>query len=413
MNIWIFNHYAHPADLPGSTRHYEIAQELAKCGHQVTVIATSFHHYLHKETRLLPGENWKIEDLDGVRFVWIRTPPYQHNDWRRVRNMAVFMFRTWRLGGKLPGLVPEIGHPDVVIGYTPHLLTPLVAYWMAYRFHAPFVMEIADLWPQTIIDMGALSSSHPIVKALQALEKFLYQRAECIITMLPFAHDYITACGIPREKIVWIPTGVDLSRYITDTQESVSHEGFQAMYLGAHGQANALDVLIEAAKIVQNMGFREIHFVLMGDGPEKPRLMALAKELGLSNVEFRNPVPKTEVHNALREADCFLFNLEEVAVFKYGISPNKLFDYMMAGKPVVTSVEAPDNPVESARCGLIVPPRDPKAVAEAIIKIYGMPLEERMNMGFRGREYVKEHHDISKLAGLLEHTLTEILKDIR
>ncbi len=410
MNIWILNHYAHPPDLPGATRHYELAKDLAKCEHQVTIIATSFHHYLHKETRLQPGENWKVEDLGSSQFVWIRTPPYQQNDRQRVRNMIMFMVRAIRLSRKLPDLVPKIGKPDVVIGYSPHLLTPLAACWIAYRFHVPFVIEIADLWPQTIIDMGEFNSSHPVIKSLQALEKFLYQKADCIITLLPFAHNYITACGIPSEKVIWIPTGVDLSRFTEDTHELANHEFFQVMYLGAHGQANALDVTIEAAKIVKEMGFGEIHFVFMGDGPEKTKLIALAKEFGLTNVEFRDPVPKKDVHNALREADAFLFNLEDVAVFKYGISPNKLFDYMITGKPVITSVEAKGNPVEKARCGLIVPPRDPKALAEALIKIYRMSPDEREEMGHRGQEYVKEHHDISKLAGLLEHTLTEVIE---
>jgi glycosyltransferase involved in cell wall biosynthesis len=408
MKIWIFNHYAHPPNLPGGTRHHDLALELVRRGHRVTIFATSFHHQLRRETRLQPGEDWKIEDVNGVQFVWIRTPSYQHNDWRRVRNMVAFMLRAWRLGQKLPKLMPEIGRPNVVIGSSPDLLTPLAACLVARLFRVPFVVEVRDLWPQTIIDMGVLSPKHPIVMSLQALERFLYQRAECIITLLPLAHEYITACGILREKIIWVPNGVDISRFKDAPPESVNHEGFQMIYLGAHGRANAIDVLIQAAKIVLDRGLHEIRFVLIGDGPEKPRLTELAKELGLANVEFRNPIPKTEVPNALCEADSFLFNLEDVSVFIYGISPNKLFDYMAAGKPVITSVEAPDNLVEKARCGLMVPPRDPEALAEAIIKIYEMPPEEREAMGRRGREYVAEHHSISRLAGLMEHTLREI-----
>ncbi|MGC9019436.1 MAG: glycosyltransferase, partial [Candidatus Bipolaricaulaceae bacterium] len=171
MNIWIFNHYAIPPDLPGGTRHYDLGRELVKRGHRVVIFATSFHHYLHRETRLRPGERWKVEDVDGLKFVWIRTPPYQRNDWRRVRNMVAFAVRAWQLGHKLPKLAPEIGNPDVVIGSSPHLLTPLAAYWVARHYRVPFVMEVRDLWPQTIIDMGELSARHPITKALQALER--------------------------------------------------------------------------------------------------------------------------------------------------------------------------------------------------------------------------------------------------
>lgn len=409
MKIWIFNQYAGTPDLPGITLNYDLARELVRHGHSVIIFATSFHYQLHKEVRLQPGEDWKIQDYDGVRFVWIRTSPYQCNDWRRTRNMVEFMFKVSRSGRKLHKLTPEMERPDLIIGTSPHLLTPLAAYWAARRYQVPFVMEVTDLWPQTIIDMGAMSSNHPIIKALQLLEKFLYRRANCIITLLPLAHEYITACGIPREKIVWIPNGVDLSRFNTADVKSASNEEFQVMYLGAHGRANALEVLVQAAKIIQDKGFSEIHFVLMGDGPEKPKLIELAKELKLVNLEFRDPIPKSEVPDVLHKADAFLFNLDDVSVFRYGISPNKLFDFMAAGKPVIASVKAPDNPVEKAQCGLIVPPRNPYALAEAIVKLYEMTPEERENMGRCGQEYVAKHHDISRLAGRLEYTLTQML----
>ncbi|WP_369425646.1 glycosyltransferase, partial [Methanothrix sp.] len=159
----------------------------------------------------------------------------------------------------------------------------------------------------------------------------------------------------------------------------------------------------------QERGLSEIRFVLMGDGPEKPRLIKMAEELGLENVEFRNPVPKSKVPDVLREADAFLFNLEDVAVFRYGISPNKLFDFMAVGNPVISSVQAPANPVDAAYCGFTIQPRDPEAMAEAIIRLYSMPQDAREEMGRRGRDYVEKHHDIARLAERLEDTLDQIL----
>lgn len=410
MNIWIFNQYAFTPDMPGGTRHYDLSRELVKRGHKVTIFATSFHHHLHKEMRLGLGERWKVEDVDGIKFVWLRTPPYERNDWRRVRNMVVYMLRAWWLGRRLPKLVPEIGKPDVVIGSPPHLLIPFAAYKVAQYYGAKFVMEVRDLWPQTIIDMGGLSARHPITKALQILEKFLYRRAEKIITVLPRAHEYIADRGIAHEKVVWIPNGVDLSRFDSATMLKTNHEGFRVMYLGAHGLANALDVLIQAAKTVQDRGFKEIKFVLVGDGPEKPRLIDLVKDLGLKNVEFRDPIPKVKAPHTLSEADAFIFNLEKVEVFRYGISSNKLFDYMAVARPVLFAVNATNNPVEEARCGLTVPPRDPQALAEAVIKLYRMPQEERDAMGRRSREYVEKHHDIRKLAERLEDVLAGVVR---
>ena len=204
--------------------------------------------------------------------------------------------------------------------------------------------------------------------------------------------------------------GADLSRFMDLSQREEHSEEFRVMYLGAHGQANALDVLLQAAKIVRDKGVRGIEFILVGDGPEKPKLTELARELGLTNVEFRDAVSKKEAPAVLCEADACVFTLEKVEVFGYGISSNKLFDYMAAVKPVIFAVDASNNPVEEARCGLTVPPRDPQALAEVIIQLHQMRKEEREAMGRHGREYVEKHHSIPVLTDKLETCLEEVMK---
>jgi len=309
-------------------------------------------------------------------------------------------------------MAPELGTPDVIIGSSPHLLNPLAAWMVARRFRVPFVMEVRDLWPQTIIDMGVMGPSHPVIKALQALERFLYHRAVRIITLLPMSYEYITACGIPRDKIIWIPNGVDLSRFSRASMKSANHDGFNVMYLGAHGQANALDVLLDAARIVKERGYGDIRFVLIGDGPEKPRLIKMAEELGLDNVDFRNPVPKSKVPDVLRDADVTVFILNDIALYRYGISLNKLFDYFAAVKPLILAGRPANNPIEDAHCGFTIPPRDPDAMAEAIIRIYKMPPDAREEIGCRGRDYVERHYDIARLAERLEDTLSQTISGL-
>lgn len=407
MNIWIFNHYAITPDLPGGTRHYDLGKELVLRGHKVTIFASSFHHYIHKETRLNREAKWKVENVDDITFVWVKTPRYWRNDWRRVWNMVIFALRVLHIGRKLPRLLPEIGRPDAVIGSSPHLFTPLAAYCIARCYRVPFVMEVRDLWPQTIIDMGEMSEYHPVVAVLRILERFLYHRAERIITLLPFGHRYIMSCGIPQEKIVWIPNGVDLSRS-EGLNPSAPDGVFRVLYLGAHGQANALDVLIHAAKILQDRQYEDIQIVLIGDGPEKPRLMSMVQDLGLRNVEFRDPVPKKEVTKVLGEADVTVFILHDLPLYNYGVSLNKLFDYLAASKPLLLVGNPSNNPVDEAQCGFTIPPRNPQALAEAIIKMYRMSEEERKAMGQRGRRYVEEHHDIKKLAMRLEEVLCSL-----
>jgi len=246
MNIWIFNQYAIPPDLPGGTRHYDLGRELVQRGHQVTIIATSFHHYMHKETRLKSGERWKVEDIGGVKFVWLRTPPYYRNDWRRVWNMMAFALRAWWIGRKLPEIVPDINKPEVVIGSSPHLLTPLVAYWTARHYRVAFVMEVRDLWPQAPIEMGIVKPTNPFAQALKVLERFLYCHANKIIILGPQMRDHIISSIGNDRNIVYIPNGVDISRFKLEGLCKTDYE-FSVLYLGAHSPSNALEVLIFAA----------------------------------------------------------------------------------------------------------------------------------------------------------------------
>lgn len=411
MNIWMFNHHAITPDLAGGTRHYDLAKELIIRGHNVVIFASGSCHSGRQEMKLSPGQAWKIEDCDGVKFVWLKTFPYQRNDWRRVLNMTSYMLRAWWLGRRLPRLDSQIEKPNVIIGSSVHLLAVLAAYWVAKHHKAKFIMEVRDLWPQTIVDMGELSERSPITKVLQALEKYLYRRAEKIITLLPLAHEYITSCGIPRDKVIWIPNGVDLSRFEVEEQRRSPKDGFEVMYLGSHGQANALDVLLRAAKIVQNQGYSDISFVLVGGGPDKHKLIELGRELELSNVEFRAPVPKSYVPDVLQQAHATVFILNDLPLYRYGISLNKLYDYLAVRRPTIIAGNPANNPVREADCGFTVPPRNPDALAKAIIELSRMPKEERQAMGYRGREYVEEHHSIPVLADRLIECIEQVEND--
>lgn len=408
-SLWILNHHAGTPDNPGGTRHYDLARELVGHGYQVTIFASSFQHACHHEMRLAPGERWKVEYIDGVRFVWIKTFPYQRNDWRRVLNMVSYMLRTSWLGRRLPKLSPPIERPDVIIGSSVHLLAVLAAYWVAKHHRARFVMEVRDLWPQTLIDMGEMSERNPIVMILQVLERFLYKRANRIIVVAPKMGEYISQQGVTEKKTVWISNGVDLSRFDVSASLDAPDDRFKVMYLGAHGQANALDVLLDAAKVAQDQGHQEIEFVLVGEGPAKPRLVERANELGLANMEFRDPVPKTDVPKTLLEASATLFILNDLPLYRYGISLNKLFDYLAAGKPLIIAGDPVNNPVKQAHCGLSVPPQDPEALAAAIIELSRMPREERAAMGRRGREHVEKHYAIPVLVDKLIQCIEEVL----
>jgi len=410
MNVWVLNHYAVLPSEAGGTRHYDLGKALVRRGHRVTIFASSFQHFRHREEKLDPGETWRIEDVGGVRFVWIRTAPYQRNDWRRVLNMVTFMFRSWLLGRRLPRRVPGFAEPDVVVGSSVHLLAVLAAWGLSKYHRAGFIVEVRDLWPESLVKLGQLRERHPIVMMLRVLAGFLYKRACRIVVLGPQMCGRIAGQGVNAERIVWIPNGVNLELFEGIPNGALPAERFDVVYMGAHGRANALDVLLDAAGILQSEGPLGIRFVLVGDGPEKLSLIAQSRRLGLRNVEFRDPVSKAEVPIVLRDA-AVCVSTTEPAFASYGGSLNKLSDYMAAGRPTILSGVAAGNPVEEAGNGRTVPPRDPRALADAVLWIYRLSQEERDTMGRRGRAFVEEHRDISKLAERLERVIEDVTRN--
>ena len=405
--LWILNHYAVTPDLPGRTRHFDLGRELIRQGWRVILFASSFQHHDHREAKLSGGERWRLEEVERVSIVWVRTTPYVRNDWRRALNMVSFAVRAWGIGRSLPRRETRVRRPDVVIGSSVHLLTVLAAWRLARRHRARFIMEVRDLWPETLIDMREVKKHSLVARLLRVLERFLYRRADRIITLLPRAHEYIESRGIPGRKIVWIPNGVDVTRFEPVPARRTTGSLFTVMYLGAHGQANTLDVVLEAAKLLQDQAKERVRFILVGDGPEKPRLMEEAGRFSLSNVEFRNALPKDDVPKTLAEADATVLVLHDLPLYRYGISLNKLFDYLAAARPIILAGNPANNPVAEAMCGLVVPPQDPLALTKAVIALLETPASERAAMGARGRAYVEERHALPALARRLAECLEE------
>nr|WP_148256382.1 glycosyltransferase family 4 protein [Thermovirga lienii] len=385
-----------------------MAKELVKKGHKVTIIASNFQHGVGKYNAELPmGRKYKEEFLDGIRFLWIDTPPYEGNTIRRLFNMFVFSWRL-RFNNYFAG---DNEKPDVIIGSSPHPFAALSAARLADKYKIPFVVEIRDLWPQSLIDLGRISKYHPFIILLAWLEKYLYRKAERIIVLLPGAAQYIRDLGIKEEKVVWIPNGIDTDLFPNMDLNKKADGKFTVMYAGAHGLANNLEIILYAAQKLQEEGFEDrIIFRLIGEGPEKHNLQMLAEKLNLKNVIFKDPIPKNEIHYNLSKADAFLMILKKSSVFRWGVSPNKLFDYFIMAKPIIWAVEAFNDPVKEAGAGVSIPPEDPVALAEAVKELFYMKPEERLEMGLKGREYVLKNYDFKFLASRLENVLLELVE---
>jgi glycosyltransferase involved in cell wall biosynthesis len=403
MRIWVLNHYASPPDRPTSTRHYEFGRVLAAQGHEVTIFASSFSHFSRREERLAPGERSRVQEVDGVRFVWLRTTEYERNDRRRVVNMLSYAVRA---------IVAQrrMSRPDVVVGSSVHLAAVAAAWLISLARRATFVFEVRDLWPQTLFDMGAVRERSVSARLLLRTESFLYRRASTVICLLPHAADFIAERGISRSKIVYVPNGIaDYGSMAAARPEQSAdllarirrwHDDGRlvAGYVGSLGPANGVRDLVEAARDLRDRGEGRLALVVVGDGQEKEDCQRLADRYRLENVLFWPPVPKSEVPAVLAELDVTLFCLRDLPVFRYGLSSNKLFDYLASGRPVVFASGVTDGPVHASGGGICVPAQSPERVADALVTLAGLGEAERLVIGERGRAWVYRYHGTTALA---------------
>jgi glycosyltransferase involved in cell wall biosynthesis len=320
----------------------------------------------------------------------------------RLWNMFVFAFEVWLgLGTR------KMGKPDIVIGSSLTLLAAFAAERLARRVRVPFVLEIRDLWPQTLIKMG-MRPQHPAVIGFGIIERYLYRNAEQIVTLLPNASEYIVPKGARSNDITWIPNGVDME-LMPFPQIPTQHELFIVMYAGSHGLSDALDSVLDAAAILNKEAPGRFCFRFVGDGPNKRELRRRVELENIANVVFDDPVPKQEIFSILQGADAFIITAKKTDLYRYGISPNKLHDYMAAARPTIFAGNSHNNPIAEASAGITVPPEDSGAIAKAVQTLAAMSNDERWAMGLRGRRHIEEHHNFTALARRLESVLESAL----
>lgn len=399
MNIILINHYAGSNDHGMEYRPFYLAREWVKLGHDVTIVAASFSHLRSKQ----PGVNGDstVEFIEGIRYVWLKTPAYQGNGIGRILNMSSFIYQIFRQ----KKIVSE-NRPEVVIASSTYPLDIYPARYIAKAANAKLLFEVHDLWPLSPMELGGMSPWHPFIMIMQRAENFAYRVSDRIISMLPKADSHMREHGMASEKFSYVPNGIDVPEWQkskdilldqhSDIFEKLRNNGqFIVGYAGAHGLANALDSLIKAGELLKN---QLISIVLIGQGPEKEKLEKLALEKKLDNIVFLPSVKKQSIPALLDKMDVLYIGLQKQSLFRFGISPNKLMDYMMAAKPVIHAIEAGNDLVEESGCGISVQSESPKEIAEAILKLKAISQSERKNMGENGKKYVIKNHDYKFLA---------------
>jgi glycosyltransferase involved in cell wall biosynthesis len=393
--VWIVNQYAGSPRHGMEYRHYHLARGLARRGHTVVVISGSWSHLYTAPPQV--SRAFTLELIDELTYCWVAVPRYERAiSVGRVLNMAAFALRLERMP------VHRLPAPDAILVSSPSLFPlPVAARW-ARRFGARLAFEVRDIWPLTLRELGGLPAWHPLVVLMQWLEDYGYRRADRVISVLPAAAGHMVSRGMDPQKFHYLPNGIDLTQASNDgaapsaVRAAVRSGVFTVGFVGTLGRANVLETLVDAARLLDP---DEAQIVVVGHGPERDQLAARAA--GVRNLAFVGPVPKLEVALALELFDACYVGYRRSSLYRFGVSPNKLYDYMAAARPVLFAADAANQPVREADCGRTVPPEDPAALAEAIRSLAACSPAERQRLGANARAYVEERHDYERLAGAL------------
>lgn len=383
-------------------RPYYLAREWVKSGHKVTIVAANYSHIRQKNIQIEANNDYLHEDIDGIHYIWCKVPEYGKNGLKRVINIFSFLKK---VRGLKNTLIDK--KPDIVIASSTHPFDVKVAHDIAKNSKAKLVYEVHDLWPLTPMEVGGMSKWHPFIMAMQWAENHAYKIADKVVSLLPKARDYMETHGMQRDKFIYIPNGVVASDWLNATHKIPNeHQNllsrlkdvenkFIIGYAGGMGEANALHYLLNAAKLLKNKPFS---FILIGDGSQKAELKERILNEDISSVHILPAISKLQIPHFLSSCDALYIGWNNLPIYRFGICPNKLFDYMLSKKPIIHSVTAGNDLVDEARCGISVAAEDVKGIASAIEKVSELNSETRLNLGQNGYNFVLINHDYRILA---------------
>ena len=401
MNILYIDHYAGSLSMGMEFRPYYFAREWQKMGHKVCIVGASFSHL--RKTNPKVKNDFERQQVEGVEYLWIKTCRYRGNG--IMRAVSLFQFCT-KLGMHAAKLAKDFC-PDVVISSSTYPLDTYPAQRIAKLANAKYVHEAHDLWPLTLIELFGWNEKNPFIKMLAAAERSAYSNSDAVVAVTAGEADYMLEHGLQsREKFTHIPNGIVLGDWKDPEPVDAEHlalignlkkdNKFIICYLGGHALSNALDTYLDAAKCMKDD--KRFAFLMVGSGVEKARLQERAAKESIDNLYFLSPIKKSQVPSLLKEMDALYVGAEPCSMYRFGVSMNKVYDYMMAAKPIIYGVKAANNDVAEAGCGITIIPGDAHEICKAARILYDMSPSEREMMGEKGRAWVSENCDYSKLA---------------
>lgn len=396
-NIWYVAHYAGGPGIGRHSRGWYLARTWQNQGARATVIAANRHHMLDASQPSGP------QQVEGVAYHFLPSPSYSTNGLMRVLNMFAF---TAAFRASQRRLLSLHGTPDAIIASSPHPFSFLATHRLARSLGARSILEVRDLWPASITEIMNVSPRHPMVRLTAAVERFAYAHADAVVSLLPKTEDYMRSRGLPGGRWHYVPNGIVRdersdrppgSPVFAQIEEWRRNDFCIVSYTGALGVPNNLDRLIDAMSILKTRN-PSVRALVVGRGDVEEQLKAQVTSLGLEDrIRFFGQVPKSVARAIQEDVDIGFIGLKPSPVFRFGVSPNKLFDYMMSGLPVLSAIEAGNDIVAEAGCGISIPGAGPSDIAEALDRLANMLPAERKRIGRNGQHFVESKHDYELL----------------
>ncbi len=404
MNILYINHYAGSPEMGMEFRPYYLAREWVKMEHKVTIIAGDYSHLRKKNPEV--AHDLQRERIDGIDYYWLRTGSYNGNGVKRAITMVRFCTKLYSLSDWINRKIK----PDVIISSSTYPIDSIPAHHIAKKSSkkVKHIHEVHDMWPSTLIEIGGMSKWNPFVMLMQFGENYAYKHADSVVSLAQYAKEYMKTHGLKDSKFHYIPNGIVEDEWLSPEVLPDEHIGildsikangkFVVGYFGGHALSNCLMTLLQTAREIDN---DKVQFVLVGDGVEKPKLIEYGKDL--SNVTFLPTINKKAVPSLIEYFDCIYIGAMNSPLYRFGVCMNKMFDGMMAGKPIIFAINAPTTPVESSGCGVIISPENTSELIKAINEMQSLEPNERAKMGARGKEEMQNKYTYAKLAKLFDN----------
>ncbi|MFC4402973.1 glycosyltransferase family 4 protein [Gracilibacillus xinjiangensis] len=414
-NIWIWNHYATNMYKDQAGRHYWFAENLVKQGYKTTIFCASTVHN-SSEAIDTGSKLYTSDDINGIPFVFVKTPKYIGNGKQRIINMFSFYKNISSVSKEY---AEQYGKPDVILASSVHPLTLVAGIKMAKKLNIPCISEVRDLWPETIVEYGSLKRNSIVSNLLYLGEKWIYKRADKLIFTMEGGKDYIIEKGWDKEnggpidisKIHHINNGVDLKSFhynrknhVFDDSDLNNLKQFKVIYTGSIRKANNIMKIVKAAEYIERTGRKDIKFLIFGDGPEKERLEQYCSNKNIQNIKFKGFVNKNKIPYILSKSNLNIMHFEQNNIKKYGASLNKMFEYFASGKPTISDCEFGYDLIKKYNCGVVIDNANEKQLAESIMKVSELPKEDYLKYCNNALKASHEF-DFKKLTSKLENIL--------